>query len=470
MRKLNTVIFKVIWNSVFGVALLFFSLHSHSQISKNVSLLDNWFADSIITDSYKARFNDCIGFVQNGNEYAAIGSTEGVHFFSTEHNKLVQKDFVRGTFSSKTVVHRDIKTYKNYAYAVCDEGPSALQIIDLSYLPDSVHVVAEISTNFGRVHNLFIDTINKLLYACSVTPIVNGNPAQLIPMRVFSLVDPVAPALLYQGPNGIDLVHDCYVRDNIAYLNCGYDGIRVYDFSNPSSPSFLQNMPFYQDQGFNHQGWLTPDGTRYFFGDETAGKKVKMCSVGSNYQLQIKNYFGVNTEGNSVAHNVMATNDFLFVAYYNEGLRVFDIREYPTEIAFYDTYPEDYFFKMNGAWGIYGELPSGRLLVSDRQNGLFLLDFDKTVFKPQSSPVFVYPTIVSNGGEITIQLQTDLSTNFEIELYSTGGKKVTSSSFTNQTFGRIVAPYESGIYFLNVKYIDYLNDEIQEVVRVVVGN
>ena len=64
----------------------------------------------------------------------------------------------------------------------------------------------------------------------------------------------------------------------------------------------------------------------------------------------------------------MATDEFAFVAYYNEGLRIFDIRNTPLEIAHYDTYPVDFFYKLNGAWGIYSELPSERLLVSDRQS------------------------------------------------------------------------------------------------------
>lgn len=446
------------------------SFESSSQGSKNIELLDNWFEDSIITNSTESRFNDCLGFVQNKKEYALIGSTEGIHFFSIEENKFVQKDFVKGTFSSTSVVHRDIKVYKQYAYAVCDEGSSALQIIDLSYLPDSVHLAAEISADFGRVHNIFIDTTNDLLYACSVTPIVNGNPTQLIPLRVFSLVNPLNPALLYQGPNGLDQVHDCYVRDNIAYLNCGYDGVRVYNFSNPSAPIYLQNLSFYQDQGFNHQGWLTPDGTEYFFGDETMGKKLKKCSVGSNHQLAINNYFGVNVENNSVPHNMMATNEFLFVAYYNEGLRIFDINQYPTEIAHYDTYPIDYFYKLNGAWGIYSELPSERLIVSDRQSGLYLFDFDRSAFKPQSDNVFVYPTIQFGGKEITLQLQADLANGFDVELISTEGKIVAKESFQNQTYGRIIVPVEPGVYFLKTHYRDYLDDEVIELNRIIVTN
>lgn len=398
-----------------------------------------------------------------------LGSTEGVHFFKIENDGLQQVDFVEGNFSSTQVVHRDIKTFQHYAYAVCDEGPSMLQIIDLSYLPDSVHVVAEIDVNFGRVHNLFIDEANALMYACRVTPIVNGNPTAVIPMRVFSLADPINPQLLYQGPTGVIEVHDCYAKDNIAILNCGYDGFRVYDFSNPSSPQFLQNTEFYQDQGFNHQGWLTPDGKTYIFGDETNGKRLKKCAVDENHQLTINNTFGTNYQNNSVAHNIMLTNEFAFVAYYLEGLRIYDIRSFPVEIAHYDTYLAESTYKLKGAWGIYSNLPSERLLISDTENGLFLFDFDRSKFTTRPDDVVVYPSLLGSNQEITVQINGELSTNFDVSLFDLNGKKLITQSFINQTYGTINLNLAAGLYHVTIRYVDYLGDEQVVVRKIVVG-
>ena len=438
-----------------------------SQDSKNVTLLDNWFSDTLLANSSEVRFNDCWGYSQNGQEFALAGSTEGVHVFQIIDNKFFQKGYVKGNFSNSAVVHRDIKTYSNFAYAVCDEGPSKLQIIDLSYLPDSVHLIAEIDNGFGRVHNIFIDSVNALLYACSVTPIVGGNPTSLIPMRVFSLADPINPTQVYEGPTGIDLVHDAYVRDNIAYLNCGFDGMRIYDFSNPSTPVYVQNTNFYQDQGYNHQGWLTPDGKSYIFGDETMGKKLKKCSVINN-QITIEQRFGTNSENNSIAHNIMATNDFAFVAYYNEGLRIFDIRNNPFEIAHYDTYPIDFFYKLNGAWGIYSELPSQRILVSDRQSGLYLFDFNRDVFlKNFPDDISVYPSILPSGNDVTIKLKAGITDDFSVSIYSAAGKKLTTESFTKQSYGTLNLPYSVGIYYLKIVYFNYLGDEISDIKKVI---
>ncbi len=428
---------------------------SFSQSRKNIELLDNWQNPHLISNSSNVKYNDCWGYSTNENEYAIAGSTEGTHYFKvTDQNKLEEVDFIPGKFVSMSVVHRDIKVYQNYAYAVCDEGESSLQIIDLSYLPDSVHVVAENDTTFARVHNLFIDEENALLYACAITPKINGILSSLISMQVYSLANPELPALLYTGPNDIPEVHDAYVRNNIAYLNCGFDGLRVFDFTNPSSPVFLQNVTTYQDQGYNHQGWLSPDGKTYIFGDETGGKKLKKCEVDSNHEIEIKSYFGTNFSNNSVPHNIVLTNDFAFVAYYNEGLRIYDIRpRVPVEIAHYDTYPDDHFFNMNGAWGVFAGFPSGNLLVSDRHYGLFLFEFNQEVFGSTSLDYTnIYPSPVEKGGEVTIRL-SDKITGFTYSLYDATGRIISNEErISTDSFVIFKAPETKGVYTAIISY------------------
>ena len=458
-------------NTKLFILISLYPFLSNGQLVKNIELLDNWQDNSLLVNSSQVRYNDCWGFVMNDQEYAIAGSTQGMHFFGINgSNKLEHLDFVTGKHSSSMVIHRDIKVYGNYAYAVCDEGESSLQIINLSYLPDSVHLEAENDTTFARVHNLFIDSANALMYSCLITPKVSGTLQSPKSMEVFSLSDPLNPTLVYSGPNDIPEVHDAFVSNNIAYLNCGFDGLRVYDFSNPANPVFLQNLNLYQDQGYNHQGWLSPDGTRYIFGDETNGKQLKNCTVNNTDQIVINNRFGTNYINSSVPHNIMISNDFAYVAYYNEGLRIYDIREaVPKEIAHYDTYPEDSPFKMEGAWGIYSELPSGRLLVSDRQNGLFLLNFREDIFMHQATSEYeLFPNPILRGSKITVKLNSDGVNNFSIRLFSVTGQLVHSKEFNNQTFAELIINQSSGIYIMQIAHTDYLGDEIIETRKIIV--
>jgi choice-of-anchor B domain-containing protein len=440
------------------------------QEQKNITFLDNWHQDSLLTNSSNVRYSGCWGFVKDDKEYAAIGSTEGTHFFLLdEQNKFQPCGFIAGRFSSSQVIHREIKTYKNFAYLICDEGSSSLQIVDLSYLPDSVVKVADIQDeNFGKVHNLFIDTTHALLYACLVTPIVNNIASSIIPLRVFSLENPLEPELKWQGPSDIPEVHDIYVRNNIAILNCGQNGLRVYDFNLPNSPIYKSNLTFYQDQGYNHQGWLTPDGKTYVFADETNGKRVKKCKVDSDFNISIQSYFGTNHLNNSVPHNIMCSNEFAYIAYYNEGLRIYDIRNFPVEIASYDTYPQESSFKMNGAWGVYSNYPSNRIIVSDRQNGLFLFHFDPLPFLAPSTQEFnVYPNPIGANQQLTIRSKEDKITDFEVILYTKLGIKLWQIAVKNKSLYTIERQLKAGSYTLEIRYKNHLGKAIKETRKVI---
>jgi choice-of-anchor B domain-containing protein len=438
------------------------------QDFKNVKLLDHWYSDTLITNSSEVRYSGCWAFEQNGKEYGVIGSTEGAHFFElTNDNKFHFIDFVPGRFVSPQAINREYKIYKNYLYAVCDDGPSSLQIIDVSYLPDSVHLVSDLRDNFfGKTHNLFVDSENELLYLCKVTPVVNGIESAMIPLRVYSLSNPLHPSLIWQSSEEIQDVHDIYVRNKIAILNCGYDGIRVFDFSNPSSPIYLNGLQIYQQQGYNHQGWLCPNGTTYIFADETSGMHVKKASFYQDYSFKINSFFGTPNEPyNKTPHNIHCTDEFAFIAYYNDGLRIYDIRlNPPREIAFYDTYIDNEKtnnFSMWGAWGIHALLPSQRILLSDRNSGFYLFNFDRDFFINQASEdVLVYPNPADKKDSIFIRIPYDKMNSFSFELLDLDGKLINSSVISGQSYTIINSPKTSGIYFLKITFNNAYNNQI----------
>ncbi len=455
------------------ISFLFLLGHVSAQEIKNVRLLDHWFSDTIMTSSSQVRFSSCWAFVQNGREYGVLGSTEGAHIFElTEQDSLRFVDFVPGRFQSAQAITREYKHYQNYLYATCDEGPSSLQIMDLSYLPDSVHLVADLQDqNFGKSHNVFIDSVNALLYLTLVNPIVNGNELGIIPMRVYSLANPILPTLLWEGPTDIPEVHDLYVKNNRAILNCGFDGLRTYDFSNPSNPVYVNNLTFYPQQGYNHQGWLSPDESTYVFADETAGLDIKKCRVLANGQLQVQQFFGTeNSPYPKTPHNIQITNEFAFVAYYNDGLRIFDLRKNPpTEIGVFDTYIDNAIsngFSMWGAWGIHALLPSQRILISDRNNGFFLFEFDRSKFIiPSTEHVQLYPNPSSIGEDVFVRLPNDEVSEFSLNLVDANGKIASVLNVQNQSYVTLPMELAAGCYFIRVTWLNYLGESQTEMLK-----
>lgn len=352
--------------------------------------MDHWTDTSFTAGLENARFNDVWGFEHDGQQYGVMGSSQGTHIFQVQKNRLVEIDFKAGRYQNRYVEHRDFKTYKNYLYGVCDEGTSSLQIFDLTFLPDSVHKVYDEALFFQICHNIFIDTATAKLYA--------SGPNNM-GMQVFDLSNPTEPLLIHSF-NSVDYVHDCYVRNDTAFLNCGFDGLQIVDFGT-LPPTELGLIDFYPNQGYNHSGWLAPNSNAYVFIDETEGTKLRFCEWDlSISDIRITETFATRAYETSVPHNVILLENLAFVAYYNEGFRIFDMHAKPfKEIGVYDTFLEDTKYKLNGAWGVYVFEESNQILISDRQNGLFLFSFPIHLLNQATSGTFMsaLPFLDENG-------------------------------------------------------------------------
>lgn len=341
--------------------------------------MDKWTDQTLEKGLEDAIFNDLWGFQQNGENYCALGSNQGTHFFKVENNKLTLLDFEPGKFQSPYVEHRDFKVYKNFLYGVCDEGTSSLQIFDLTHLPDSVTKVYDSDAFFQICHNIFIDTLTAKLYACG---------ANNLGMQVLDISDPLHPILNYSF-NEVAYVHDCYVRNDTAFLNCGFDGLHIYNFSSPV-PAQLGLLDFYPNQGYNHSGWLSPKGDQYVFIDETKGTKIRRCRWNALSDISISDSFGTEDYADYVPHNVILLDNLAFVSYYNEGLRIYDVSQLLVrEIGVYDTFEKETKYRLNGAWGVYVFEEKNQILISDRQNGLFLFSFPIQILNKPKTGTYV---------------------------------------------------------------------------------
>ena len=72
----------------------------------------------------------------------------------------------------------------------------------------------------------------------------------------------------------------------------------------------------------------------------------------------------------------MVRGDFVYLAKYAAGFRVLDFSspQNLTEFAYFDSHPEDNATNFEGASGVFSDFPSGIVVLSDRQRGLFVFD------------------------------------------------------------------------------------------------
>ncbi|TAK37495.1 MAG: choice-of-anchor B family protein [Saprospiraceae bacterium] len=335
------------------------------------TFLGNWHDDNIVIVPWlNGRYNEVWGFAQGGHEYGVIGSTAGIHFIDVTNPTNPQQAFlVPGSTTGSGLVHRDFKDFNGYLYAVQDEGFSTatLQIIDLQDLPNSVTQVYSSNEFVQTSHNLYIDTSQARLYLL-------GASSQT---KVLDISNPAQPVLLATYPNStlnLPYTHDAFIKDNIGYMNCGNSGLWVVDFTDPAAPILLGTMTSYPGAGYNHSGWLSEDGNYYFLCDETHGSPIKTVDISDFGNLHVVASMDASSSTTQIPHNCIIRGNLLYASYYYDGLQVFDVSNplNPVRVAYYDTYagPDESFYA--GAWGVNPNLPSGNILISDIQSGLWV--------------------------------------------------------------------------------------------------
>ena len=102
---------------------------------------------------------------------------------------------------------------------------------------------------------------------------------------------------------------------------------------------------------------------------------MKICDVSNPNEINVNTTFLSNVDSESIAHNLIIKDNYVYVSHYHDGLYIWDISDpsNPVVAGSFDTYlPEDH-SSYRGAWGVYPLLPSGNILVSDMQAGLFVL-------------------------------------------------------------------------------------------------
>jgi choice-of-anchor B domain-containing protein len=87
--------------------------------------------------------------------------------------------------------------------------------------------------------------------------------------------------------------------------------------------------------------------------------------------------FAYEAASAAIDHNLYVLGSRAFQANYTSGLRVLEFGDLANrelmEIAFFDTFPASDATAFSGAWSVYPYLPSGTIIVSDKNNGLFIL-------------------------------------------------------------------------------------------------
>lgn len=370
-------------------------------------VLKAWFPLASI-DAGATSGNDCWGYVSpSGREYAIMCVSNGTAVYEvTNPAAPVKVGFIPGAQS----LWRDAKTFGSRAYVVT-EGGVGIQTINLSQV-DSGVITLESTVTAGSgglaTHNVAINTQSGYLYRCG------GGSSGL---RFYNLnVTPGSPQ--YVGEWAAYYVHDAqivsytsgpYAGKEIAFCCGGLNGgnvetgLYVVDVTNKSAPVLLSRI-LYPNARYSHQGWLTEDRKYFLLGDELdegASQPLTTTYVIDVQNLASLSYLGQFTNSTpAITHNCYTHNGKMFQANYRSGMRVFDVSNAGvpssvTEVAYFDTYPGSDSAQFNGLWSCYPYFPSGTVIGSDLERGLFvwrLGEEEVQISFPGGAPTRVSPS------------------------------------------------------------------------------
>ena len=462
-----------IFTFVFTILICLNVLSQTTYPSLNINLLSTINPEVTFSNpqSWQQKYSGCWGWYQanKNKEYAIIGSASGAYFIdvTTPTNPILIDSVKVNNFA----IHREIKTYSHYAYIITDEGNGRTCLVDLQYLPDSVHEIPPSIHHLpNNSHTLFID--NNKLYLDNVAMPVGTATVPVSGLVVYDLTNPTTPTLIryieQDYPSGSPLgcaAHDMFVNNDTIFASCQNNGLKVYLFTASNTFSLLATYSNYIHAGYNHSSWMTEDKKHLIFCDEVPpGLTAKMIDIQDLSNIQLTDTF--RSHVGATAHNpYLVGNRWCWMSSYEDGIYLYDLTN-PLNVAMYgyfDTRPahgfnDNYPNAWSGNWGAYPYLPSKIILALDMQDGLFILDGDATYKSSivtnkkeidyHLPEISVFPNPIEN--ELTIHTSTLSENKMPYILSDALGRIVLVGNLNNSKTTINTSNLEKGFYSLSI--------------------
>jgi hypothetical protein len=200
-------------------------------------------------------------------------------------------------------------------------------------------------------------------------------------MQVWDISNPSAPVLKWTfRTTDPDSIRQSSILNNRLYTSGRGGHTDIWDITNIASepPQLLGTI---MSGSLSHSSSPTPDGKYLVASRElnANGGDVRIYNVSNpaaptQVSLITMPEFGIESVS---PHNPAVVGNLSYHSWYDAGMKVFDItnRANPILVGSYNTWngpitPNQY----DGDWGIYPYLGQDRILASDQDHGLFILD------------------------------------------------------------------------------------------------
>ena len=289
--------------------------------------------------------------------------------------------------------------------------------------PDSMSSVSFFPTG-GNVNKMTVDSS----YHAYLAELSAG-------LKILDFSSPSSPKLVgYYLTN--EEVIDVAVSGGYAYLDCDSD-LQVLDVSNPSSPKFVSKVLF--NDTLHSNNFLCLDGSELF--DTRASEKLYAIDISDPQKPKVESTVPLR----GIPAGLSQSNDYLYAAIVETGIQVFNISKPNTPI-------DSAFLKVAGLGGLTTYKNSLFAMGDDttlKQYGLERYDITNPV-----NPLFKY-FVHTPGGFVT---PTDIKVDKYYAYVNTGlyteGNTLYAISISNQDSGGIIysasTPSQQGYDFNSI--------------------
>ncbi len=423
------------------------------------------------------RGSGCWGWTDplTAKEYAIMGCSTHTAFVDiTNPSAPVYKGKILDTNNGSSI-WREISVVNNHALIVSEQNPGhGMQIFDMTrlrtvttpqtFLPDARY------TGFGSCHTVSSNPSSGYTY-CNGARAVNGGGPIILNMQ-----NPATPILV--GEHTLDgYSHDSQIvnydgpdpdyQGQEILMGSNESKVAIVNVTNKANPVTISNF-FYPNNSYAHQGWFTADKKYWILCDEIDetdfgfnGRSIIVDVTDLDNPVLKGEYFGTTP---AIDHNGYVIGNDYFLASYTAGLRILNTANIQatgtmTEIAYFDTYPNSNAAQYNGVWNTYPFYPSGNIIMSDIDSGLFIVkksanllteSFIKNSFKLSPNPANDF---------ITLESENNIDS---IEIFDVIGKKVKSDQNLTGVFHNIdISNLNSGVYIVKVNNSNSLKLVVQ---------
>ena len=268
---------------------------------------------------------------------------------------------------------RDVEVYDGIGYFSSNNG-GGVHVVDVRADPADPPLLKRVTSaddGNDRVHRLNLEVTDRgtFLYEAG-----SGSG-----IAVFDVSDPRTPSSIVKVGHINEASHDTIAKRGRLYVSRG-SNMPVYDVTDIKNGNARRLVQFSSGSG-THSSATSENDAYVYIGHEGGTRDLRVYNlrdvraVTEVVSRRVTNG-DLNAGDLSNVHNQFVAGDFLFNAWSEAGLTVHDIRNprRPILVGTFDTAADHSAAAFEGAFGVYPGLGFDRVLVSDRESGLWIVD------------------------------------------------------------------------------------------------